>query len=248
MNTTLLNVTRLNVTELNVTRLNSEGLAGMGKKGGGMEAAIRRSMVLWYDIARQGCTNESMAANPVLKDLSGNGHDATCYNFAWTEESGISSVNYPNALVFDGVDDKTSNMTIPENKGTFICKIKQLEKDSFSIFSTENDFVYSFAIRGGNILCWPDVTSTSVLLNLKEEDIAVVRYDNENIPRVRLNTLDKYTDTLDNENYRVDPKIYRFGYSLSFALYSLLLFDRTLTDEEIDWVKENLIEGKTITM
>ena len=116
------------------------------------------------------------------------------------------------------------------------------------IFSTENDFVYSFAIRGGKILCWPDVTSTSVLLNLKEEDIAVVRYDNENIPRVRLNTLDKYTDTLDNENYRVDPKIYRFGYSLSFALYSLLLFDRTLTDEEIDWVKENLIEGKTITM
>ena len=51
--------------------------------------AIRKSCVLWYDPERQGCTNERMAANPVLKDLSGNGHDATCYNFAWSGMSGI---------------------------------------------------------------------------------------------------------------------------------------------------------------
>lgn len=47
------------------------------------------SMVLWYDIKRQGATNESMSQKPVLRDLSGNGHDATCYNFAW---SGMSSI------------------------------------------------------------------------------------------------------------------------------------------------------------
>lgn len=51
--------------------------------------AIRKSCVLWYDPARQGCTNESMATNPVLKDLSGNGHYARCYNFAWSGMSGI---------------------------------------------------------------------------------------------------------------------------------------------------------------
>lgn len=48
-------------------------------------------MVLWYDIKRQGATNKSMTANPILKDLSGNGHDATCYNFAWSGKSGIGS-------------------------------------------------------------------------------------------------------------------------------------------------------------
>lgn len=47
------------------------------------------SMVLWYDLKKQGATNESMAKNPVLRDLSGNGHDATCYNFAWGRMSGI---------------------------------------------------------------------------------------------------------------------------------------------------------------
>lgn len=55
----------------------------------GIPSAIKNSMVLWYDIARQGATNESMAENPILKDLSGNGHDATCYNFGWSGMSGI---------------------------------------------------------------------------------------------------------------------------------------------------------------
>ena len=66
---------------------------------------IKDSMILWYDLKRQGATNENMAINPVLKDLSGNGHNATCYNFSWTEESGISTTDYPYALVSDGVDD-----------------------------------------------------------------------------------------------------------------------------------------------
>lgn len=47
------------------------------------------SLVCWYDIGKQQCTNESMASNPVLADLSGNGHDITCYNFAWSGMSGV---------------------------------------------------------------------------------------------------------------------------------------------------------------
>lgn len=47
----------------------------------GTPQAIRDSAVLWYDIDRQGCTNSSMRANPTLKDLTGNGHDADCMNF-----------------------------------------------------------------------------------------------------------------------------------------------------------------------
>lgn len=50
---------------------------------------IMDSLVCWYDIGKQQCTNESMASNPVLADLSGNGHDITCYNFAWAGMSGI---------------------------------------------------------------------------------------------------------------------------------------------------------------
>lgn len=57
---------------------------------------VKEATVLWYDISRQGATNDSMKTNPILKDLSGNGHDATCYNFAWSGMSGVGgySENY----------------------------------------------------------------------------------------------------------------------------------------------------------
>ena len=69
-----------------------------------MPTQIKEAMVLWYDIARQGCTNENMAKNPVLRDLSGNGHDATCYNFAWSRMSGIGGYQYSftPAIAFNG--------------------------------------------------------------------------------------------------------------------------------------------------
>lgn len=62
---------------------------GGGTDPGAMEAAIMEALVLWYDPRRQGATNESMAADPHLKDLSGGGHDAKCQNFAWGGMSGI---------------------------------------------------------------------------------------------------------------------------------------------------------------
>ena len=58
--------------------------------------AIRDAMVLYYDIAKQEATNESMALSPILKDLSGNGNDATCYNFGWSGMSGIGGYSMPN--------------------------------------------------------------------------------------------------------------------------------------------------------
>ena len=69
-----------------------------------MPTQIKEAMVLWYDIARQGCTNENMAKNPVLRDLSGNGHDATCYNFGWSGMSGIGGYQYSftPAIAFNG--------------------------------------------------------------------------------------------------------------------------------------------------
>lgn len=50
---------------------------------------IMDSLVCWYDPGKQQCTNESMTANPVLADLSGNGHDIECFNFGWSGMSGI---------------------------------------------------------------------------------------------------------------------------------------------------------------
>ena len=89
MNVSKLNRTVLNKNVLNKTNINISLTDFRFSKKQGMENEIMKSLVLWYDIKKQGATNESMAADPRIIDHSGNGHHATCYNFAWSGMSGI---------------------------------------------------------------------------------------------------------------------------------------------------------------
>lgn len=105
MNGMRLNRSGLNMSRLNASLLNASGIGAMGCKGKAtMEDRIMESMVLWYDIGKQGATNEGMAADPRIIDHSGNGHHATCHNFAWSGMSGIGGYvfNY-NVWENDGV-------------------------------------------------------------------------------------------------------------------------------------------------
>ena len=95
MNGMRLNRSGLNMSRLNASLLNASGIGAMGCKGKAtMEDRIRESMVLWYDLAKQGATNEGMEADPRIIDHSGNGHHAACHNFAWSGMSGIGGYVY----------------------------------------------------------------------------------------------------------------------------------------------------------
>lgn len=100
---------------------------------------IKDAMVLWYDLKRQGATNESMAANPVLKDLSGNGHDATCYNFAWSGMSGVGGY----IIDFDKFRQNTvSHIIVSYNK--IIFRASGTISKSYTLWSSNTP---SFKIR-----------------------------------------------------------------------------------------------------
>ena len=89
MNVSKLNRTVLNKNVLNKTNINISLTDFRLSKKQGMENEIMKSLALWYDLEKQGATNESMAADPRIIDHSGNGHHAECYNFAWAGMSGI---------------------------------------------------------------------------------------------------------------------------------------------------------------
>lgn len=57
---------------------------------------------VYYDVKKQGLTNDTSDEDWYLKDFSGNGRDMTLYNYARTPESGI---NEEGGLQSDGVDD-----------------------------------------------------------------------------------------------------------------------------------------------
>lgn len=202
------------------------------------------SVVLWYDIGRQGATNESMALSPILKDLSGNGNDATCYNFGWTEKSGINSTNYPNALVSDGVDDYAVvtglPLLTPETGYTIIARRARISEVAGSAFAglptAANTPAIQIEREYGN--------SIYVAFNFGQP--ATITPDWSDV--VIWQTSAAYCGvSLLKANAFPSDSLYLFKGSKAlprgaFSLYSLILFNRDLTDEEIEWVKSNLIQ------
>lgn len=121
-----MNISKVNYSALNCMKSNCTGLNvfSMGKKKANMEKSVMDAMVLWYDLKKQGATNEGMQANPVLVDHSGNGRTATCQNFAWSGMSGIGGYYFTglhagaaNQCTYELTGDK-SKITILTAKGT----------------------------------------------------------------------------------------------------------------------------------
>lgn len=221
-----------------------------GHKPDAMPSAIRSSLVCWYSPKRQGCTNENMAETPVLRDLSGRGLHMTCHNFAWTTESGIAE---DGSMIFDGVDD--------------VCDIysdvitSQLESD-FTVVIRYITFVSpgNFAVLSNS----PAPFQGAFIFNLSEYywayESKIYIYGNANsIRKTPANEWEtKYftphdyngQQTLTQSNATSTPMlalgaIRRGDQSNRFLnglVSSCLVFNRTLTPEEIEWVKLNMID------
>ena len=80
-----------------------------------------QSACLWYDLKKQGATNESMATTPTLIDHSGNGHNATCYNFAWSGMSGIGG--YDARLFTETIEGSAGYVQLIDSYTIHISKI-----------------------------------------------------------------------------------------------------------------------------
>lgn len=81
-----------------------------------------------------GLTNEQMAANPVWKDLTGNGHDLQMKNFAWGGMSGVGGYKYnflSNDWLVDGNQSSValSHKIVIINKKTSIQLVKLIRNE-----------------------------------------------------------------------------------------------------------------------
>ena len=99
------------------------------------EKRIMDSLVCWYDPGKQQCTNESMATNPVLTDLSGNGHDIECFNFGWAGMSGIGGYVFSSPLANWYKSSKNNGSYTTEGN---VLHITKLNTNSGSYYVTNN--------------------------------------------------------------------------------------------------------------
>lgn len=200
----------------------------------------------------RGLSNEQMSQNPILKDLSGNGHDITLHNFAWTEESGISTVNYPNALVSDGVDDYGICENFPiltKEKGyTVVAVRKWLNIDNPSsprgclvsnikTWAQDGAFAFEHFSKGSNAvhkMCQSFGTDT--IVNFVDSDFTYSTSNYYNgVTELKERALSG-SDTI--RLFSINQYLTNVS---SIALYDLLIYDHDLTEEEIGKLKRWLM-------
>ena len=101
---------------------------------------LQQALAVPKPIASYECydlTNEGMAENPVLTDLTGNGHDISCNNFAWSGMSGIGGYPVPpvsTASSKEGnelISQYSVRVTKTGYTGMKLCNLKQNESVTF---------------------------------------------------------------------------------------------------------------------
>ena len=169
----------------------------------GIPPAIKNAMVLWYDIARQGATNESMAKNPILKDFSGNSHDITCYNFGWSGMSGIGGYVYDligskystvsnniatiisNEGAVSGNVITTPKQKIKGEKGKTLTYTRKAFDVKISNLPVGVNIRVNFGKNNGNTTKWETIGYfVNGINHVDEEVITVEPYDSESTPYI----------------------------------------------------------------
>lgn len=162
----------------------------------------------------------------ILKDLTGNRHDITLNGFAFnTEGSGYNNPQYPDALVFDGVDDYGINENMPIlTDCTVIAKRKFINGGRGALLTKADNTVQgAFVFEGG------DLFITKLWLFGRDNNIDVISDDIS-----WMNTL-SYNEKPLNKGRVADTNIISLGGYRYWqgAFYSAYLFDRSLDEQEI---------------
>ena len=101
--------------------------------------------------------------------------------------------------------------------------------------STDGAFIFDAKNGGGYIAC--NFGANNALVELYPEDVSYQTKESYNGNSIiKLNHVD--TDKLSLFTFSAQKNLVN-----QYALYSFLLFDRTLTTAEIEWVKKNMIES-----
>lgn len=122
---------KVNTISLNSVRLNTIALNHIGeiRSGGGASKPspipqwIREHVVFYYDVKKQGATNETLKESAYLQDLSGKGRRMKLNNFLFNGMSGIDGYknmpfNQDKGIEFETIHDRYVRGKLSKSNGT----------------------------------------------------------------------------------------------------------------------------------
>lgn len=215
----------------------------MKVSGEKLPAWFREHIICWYSPKRQRATNESLAADPRLIDLSGKGMDLELIGFKFTKTSGVDT---DKALVFSGGGEYgrtksfsglTSFTTIAE-RDTLLDNPNGCLLAKSPIGGSQFGFVseYSYAVNAetrSDMIIGYSTTKITVTSGRKTSVFTNSQYN-------RLPLSGRYSDS----DSRMTLGLVREGDNRYYKgkIYNLFFFDMELTQDQIDYVVNNLID------
>lgn len=241
MNTARLNFTRLNTSVLNASLLNSSLMGGRGKGSSSRPSGLIAQYKPYLN------SNDSPTRD-VLKDYSGHGNDITLYNFAFTEESGYNTTTYPGALVSDGVDDYGICENFPilaKEKGYTVVVLRKWIGDTASRMA----FISAMSSQGKGSMLFEGYDGEKWICSGFGGSVNIdSSFDKDKLFNYMTSLTYNGEIVMSRGNLESLPYlgIYReyvnsFIYYSSVALYALEIYDRDLTEEEIETVKQRMM-------
>ena len=200
---------------------------------------VKDGLVLWYDF--KGMKNSDVGKG-IVKDLSGKGYNSTLQNFAYTSGSG-----YNDGLKFDGVDDyyiSSSKIQRTSKELTISISVNLIEKSTnwqYFLDLVDNNgkkisvlqhwgnpdlFLNDLTINGHNYFS-SSLTKYNITITVNGKNIKV--FINGTSGTVSNTTANVDISTFTNELKIVKPS----NIKLNGTIYSIKMYDRVLTDQEI---------------
>lgn len=130
----------------NIGKLGLVKSAGTGKTDINkvIEKWIPKHMVFWYDVQKQGATNEILKANPYLQDFSGNNRPLKLNNFLFAAMSGVGGYDISSTNI---IPDK-ANVTVTDNRIIHITKKLSTTDDMVNIVPSNSNPTHKFKVTG----------------------------------------------------------------------------------------------------
>lgn len=187
---------------------------------------------VWYDVQKQGLSNDTPDSDWYLKDYSGNGYDMTLYNYAKTPESGI---NEDGGLQSDGVDDygKVTGLPIYKDYTVVADYVRTFAKEnvqdapilSKSQVAGDGAFLFNY-LNVNSVISSYSFGTNNVLTNVSDSERKIYyqsKYVNGG-KSINSGTGTDY-DSMWLGTYRDDSQIFFTG-----AIYSLMTFPYSMSE------------------
>lgn len=195
---------------------------------------LRRSMVCWYNTKISGATNESLQSNGLL-DLSGNGYHLSMNGFDFTETNGLAS---DGGIVF-GVGQYMKATGLPILTDYTVVVKRRRGANISNYASLLNKGYYSSSMDRGSISLEYNTKTLSFggSTNITPSSDDIIWQTKDSYCGIPINV----GSLSDGENLFVG-RLRDYGdRSWSGSIYAIALFNRTLTAEEIEWVKNSMM-------